>query len=440
MDDVFPRYLAALEKTQWLPSEDLAEYQRGLARELVRHAQSECPFYAERLSCLFTGSGIDLSRWSDVPILTRAEATAHSNTMQARRLPEMLGNVSGVMTSGSGGAALNFSVNALARLAYNAAFTRLARWHGTDISGRLAQLRIYRQGEVPQFPEGTASTGWSGAAPDAPTFELDMRTPIDNQIDWLLRHPCPYLVTLPSNAMALAYAVSPEIARQLDIKIIFSVSETIIPGARELIANRLGAKLVGIYSSEEVGFIATECPDFPHYHICSEMTLVELVDEAGLPVAPGQPGRVLVTALYNYATPFIRYDIGDVAIANPSPCSCGRSLPLLSQVLGRTRHAFVFRDGKRVWPRVWNANAMQAFVPCREFQVVQVDFERIEFRYVPDDGPIDLDGLRAYARENLHPSVEIDLVAVDRVDRGPGGKLDPFISQVPGADVEGDPR
>jgi hypothetical protein len=73
---------------------------------------------------------------------------------------------------------------------------------------------------------------------------------------------------------------------------------------------------------------------------------------------------------------------------------------------------------------------MQAFVPCREFQVVQVDFERIEFRFVPNGGPIDLEGLQGYAREHLHPSVEISVVAVDQVERGPGGKLDPFISQV----------
>jgi phenylacetate-CoA ligase len=230
--------------------------------------------------------------------------------------------------------------------------------------------------------------------------------------------------------MALAYAASPEVARELGLKIIFSISETIIPGARELIASKLGAKLVGIYSSEETGFIATECPDHPVYHVCAEMAFVEIVDDAGLPVAPGQPGRVLVTGLYNYATPFIRYEIGDVAIADSAPCLCGRCLPVLSQVLGRTRHAFVFKDGKRVWPRVWNATAMQAFVPCREFQVVQVDFERIEFRYVPNGGPIDLDGLRAYASEHLHPSVEISVVAVDRVARGPGGKLDPFISLV----------
>ena len=137
-----------------------------------------------------------------------------------------------------------------------------------------------------------------------------------------------------------------------------------------------------------------------------------------------------MTGLYNYATPFIRYDIGDVAIADPEPCRCGRSLPVLSQVLGRTRHAFVFRDGKRVWPRVWNATAIHAFVPCREFQVVQVDFERIEVRYVADDrdSRIDIDGLRSYAREHLHPSVDIAAVSVEAIPRGPGGKFDPFVS------------
>lgn len=432
MDEVFRRYLATLGKTEWMPPEHLGGYQRGLIRQLVQHAYAEIPFYTERLGCLLTSDGeIDLGRWSEVPILTRADATAYSDEMRAVALPEALGYIADHKTSGSNGASLRFTVNSLARFAYDGALTRLALWHGADPSRPLAQIRIFRQDIVPQYPEGQTTKGWSRAAPDADVFALDMRTPVDDQIEWLLRHPAPYLMTLPSNAMALAYAVSPEVARVLDLEIIFSISETVLPGARELIASKLGAKLVGIYSCEEVGYIATECPARAHYHICSEMTFVEIVDEAGLPAAPGQPGRVLVTGLYNYATPFIRYDIGDVAIADPEPCVCGRSLPVLSQVLGRTRHAFVFRDGKRVWPRVWNANAMQAFVPCREFQVVQVDFEKIEFRYVADgSGEVDLNGLRAYAKQHLHSSVEIAAIAVENISRGPGGKLDPFISNV----------
>ncbi len=433
MDEVYRRYLAALDRTQWLLPSQLQAYQRDLMQRLVAHARAQCPFYAERLRCLVApDGGIDLSRWSEIPVLSRAEATAASEQMRARELTEQLGPTTEIKTSGSSGTPLQFTVNALARVAYNAAMTRLARWHGADTTQPLAQLRIFRQGEAPQYPDGITTRGWSWADPDTPVFGLDIRTAIENQLEWLTRHKAPYLLTLPSNALALAYEASPELARQLDFKLVFAISETVLPGARELIAQRLGAKLVGIYSCEEVGFIATECPATPHYHVCSEMTHLEIVDDDGHAVAPGQPGRVLVTGLYNYATPFIRYDIGDVAIADAAPCACGRSLPVLSQVLGRTRHAFVFRDGKRVWPRVWNANAMQALVPCREFQVVQVDFEKIEFRYVADAGAgaPDIAGLRRYARETLHPSVEIAAIAVAEIPRGPGGKLDPFVSEV----------
>src|SRR5262249_24684547 len=146
---------------------------------------------------------------------------------------------------------------------------------------------------VPQYPVGQVSKGWSWQAPDTEAYGLDMRATVEEQIDWLLRHKAPYLMTLPSNAMALAYAASEE-TEHLKFELIFSISETIIPGARELVAEKLGAKLIGIYSGEEVGYIATECPLKQHYHVCAEMTLVEIVDDAGRPVPPGQAGRVLV--------------------------------------------------------------------------------------------------------------------------------------------------
>jgi phenylacetate-CoA ligase len=92
----------------------------------------------------------------------------------------------------------------------------------------------------------------------------------------------------------------------------------------------------------------------------------------------------------------------------------------------------VFEDGSRVWPRVFEARALRELVPCREFQMVQLDRRRIELRYVPEGGnrPPDLAGLDAYVRRKLHPAAEIALVAMDAIPRGPGGKLDPFVSLV----------
>jgi phenylacetate-CoA ligase len=111
-------------------------------------------------------------------------------------------------------------------------------------------------------------------------------------------------------------------------------------------------------------------------------------------------------------------------------CSCGRVLPVISQITGRTRNAFVFKDGTRAWPRVWDGRAMQALMPCQEFQVVQVDFDNVEFRYVHDNSgrPTDVEGLNAYAREHLHPSISVTPVEVTGIAALAGQKHEPFIS------------
>jgi phenylacetate-CoA ligase len=143
-------------------------------------------------------------------------------------------------------------------------------------------------------------------------------------------------------------------------------------------------------------------------------------------------GRVVVTGLYNYAMPFIRYQIGDVAVAGERPCPCGRTLPVIAQVEGRTRHAFVFGDGTRVWPRAYMVRPMQDFVPFRRFQLVQRDHARIELRYVADGSgrQPDLAGLNVYARRVFHPSVEMIPVELPALPVGPHGKFEEFISRV----------
>ena len=432
MDESFARYLKLLERTERQSLPELAAYQEQLLEELVRHASANVPFYRERLACLSAGDGLDLSHWNEVPILEREEAIALGPALRASHVPEGYGGVLETWTSGSTGNALNLAYNGVIPVISNAALTRMARWFGLDTSRPLATIRIHTQGEPPSYPEGATDSGWSRADPAAPSYGLDLRTPVSEQLEWLSRRRAPYLATLPANAMALAYAVTPEQGRKLGIEFIFTISETVIEGARELIAERFGARLAGIYSCQEIGVIALECPAAPHYHVMAENALVEIVDDNGRDVALGGFGRVILTGAYNYAMPFIRYAIGDVATAGKDACPCGRTLPVIAQVEGRTRMAFVFRDGKRVWPRAWDVRGMKAFVPCLECQIVQIDYERIEFRYVPDGtgAAPDIDGLTALGRRIMHPSVEIVPVAMESLPRGPGGKFEQVISMV----------
>jgi phenylacetate-CoA ligase len=160
--------------------------------------------------------------------------------------------------------------------------------------------------------------------------------------------------------------------------------------------------------------------------------LVEIVDDEGRDVAYGESGRVVVTGLSNYAMPFIRYQLGDVAAAGPRSCPCGRTLPLIARIEGRTRNAFVFRDGSRVWPRAAMVQPMRAFIPFSRFQLVQLDYERIELRYVADGSPRepDLAALNAYARATIHPSVKVIPTEVEALPLGAHGKFEEFISHL----------
>lgn len=433
MHEQFSRYVETIEANEWLSPVHQAQNQERLLQNLVRFAYERSPFYRDRLAPLFLGHGIvDLSRWKEIPILERAAVFDHGPEMRAMDIPESFGPVGEFRTSGTLGTPLSVAVNGAVSTVANANIARLIGWFGFDRSSGMASIRSYPGDPQSRYPHGYAGKGWLlGHA--APHYRLHVGTPIEQQLEWLARVKASYLRTYPSNAMALAEAVSPEQGRDLGIKMVIAFTETIPDGTRELVAERFGARFASYYSCREIGMIGIECPELPQYHIAMENALVELVDDDGRAVTPGARGRVLVTGLNNYAMPFIRYALGDVAVEAISSCPCGRSLPVIERVEGRVRNAFTFRDGTRVWPRGWLAREMRNFVPFRQYQMVQLDHERIEFRYVPDGTGrnADLSGLTEYAKRMMHPSVEISVVPMQTLPRAKSGKFEDFISLVP---------
>jgi phenylacetate-CoA ligase len=432
MKDIFDRFLATLARTERLPPRELARYQQDLLARLVRHAHTALPFYRDRLACLFAPDGeLDLSRWNEVPILARADVAARGSELRVYDLAPEYGEITEVRTSGSTGVALDIASNGMQYFCAVALLTRMARRFGMDTARPLATIGRYRYHPIPPWPEGNVWRGWSMSDPDSPAYDLELTTPVEQQLEWLARRKAPYLRIQPSGALAIAHAVAPRQGRALGIEAVLFHGENVPDGAREIVAERLGARAAALYSCQEVGHIASECEAAPHYHVAAENVLVEIVDERGRDVRVGERGRVIVTGLYNYVMPFIRYELGDIAVAGAG-CSCGRTLPVITRVEGRSRNAFVFRDGSRMWPRTSMVRGMAPFVPFTRFQMVQLDFERIEFRYLPDGSgrAPDVAGLNAHARTVFHPSVELSPIEVDALPPGPSGKFEEFVSRV----------
>lgn len=112
----------------------------------------------------------------------------------------------------------------------------------------------------------------------------------------------------------------------------------------------------------------------------AENLIVEILDAQGNPCADGEIGEVVVSNLHNFATPLLRYALGDHAEVG-GPCPCGRHLPTLRRLLGRSRNMLRYPDGSRRWPCGF-APFRQIAPAIRQFQMIQSHLEQLELRLV----------------------------------------------------------
>lgn len=414
-----------------MPADALLRYQHGLLERMLRHARAEVPAYATRLGAVFDGEGRFLvERWRDLPLLTKTDISRDNDSFQPPAIPPELQPVINHQTMGTTGTPLSVPRTRLSLVVAACFVERRSRWHDIDSSLPLAMIRFV-SGTEADFPEGRSQKGWSPTHPDADIHTLSVRSTVDEQIDWLRRRRPAYLQLYPSVAAEIAARIGKDGAA-LGIRKIFTFGETVSDDQRAIVKSALGADLIDTYSASEVGTIAVQCPASDSYHVMAEGNFLELLDDAGAPVEPGSPGRVVVTPIYNTAMPLVRYDIGDFAEAIEGPCPCGRTLPRLRRIMGRSRQMFRFADGSVRWPNVHTGD-LTAIVPLREFQFVQHSATDIEFcfeRIAGHAGVVDFDALETLVRRDLHPGVSIRVSELETIPRAPGGKFERYLSHV----------
>jgi phenylacetate-CoA ligase len=203
---------------------------------------------------------------------------------------------------------------------------------------------------------------------------------------------------------------------------------------RARLTRLLGLPIEDNYSSQEAGIVALQCPQGDLYHTMAESLLVEVLDANDRPCGDGEVGRVVVTDLHNFASPLVRYDIGDYAEVGP-PCPCGRTLPTLRRVLGRKRNLLMKADGSRFLPRA-GFESFAAIAPVQQYQVVQHARDDIEFRIVSAEPltPAQEGALAAVLREALgFPGAIRVAQSRERLPGSIAGKFEDFICRLDGA-------
>ena len=195
------------------------------------------------------------------------------------------------------------------------------------------------------------------------------------------------------------------------------------------------APVLNRYGSREVGDMACNCRKSINLHLIPAIHYLEILDDNGKEVNPGEAGNIVITLLTNYTMPLIRYKIGDMGILSEKSCLCGRKLPLLEKVVGRICSQFINKFGDSI--NVGMFYSLFYFKEnIRQFQVVQETTDLISINLVLIDKN-KLNDMNKYFQENnqkirkvMGHEITVKYNIVDEIEPSPSGKYMHIFSKV----------
>lgn len=406
-----------IEDAQWFTPERIRNIQYKELQQLVKHHKEQSPWYGNLMK--------DKQR---IPIITKKDIQDAGEDFFAVNIPQVHLPVSSVKTSGSTGEPLEVKTTMYTSMFYSAYTLRAFVWeksHLAPMKMSVSKANIQEYVELDTWQSITSKFFKTGKMQGIP-----LTTDVSEQNRLITQFQPNILMTYPNNLRALC-----ELWRDnfplTELKIIKTMGETCSDDLRLFVKEVTGLDIVDVYSSQEIGTIAIQCPDSKLYHTMDENLIVEILDDNDQECKEGEIGRVVITDLHNAVSPMIRYQIGDYAMRG-GKCSCGRGLKTISQILGRNRNLLVHPDGRKNWPLVGFYKFMQV-TKVRRFQFIQHDLENIELRVATDHEMTDSEREQFIniGHEFMGPEFKINLVHyLGDLPPNSNGKYEDFISYI----------
>lgn len=417
-----------LEKSQWLPKDKVMKAQSERLQQFLSKVIENVPYY----KTLFNKLGLSASDINSVTDLYKLPFL-DKNTIRenyAALKSNQAGEVSSFTTGGSSGTPLTFLLGN-ERVSHDVAEKwRATRWWDVDIGdkeivawGSPIELGVQDKIRIVRDKLFRSTL--------IPAFDMDERKLL-GFIAQIKRIQPPMIFGYPSvfsliAKLALAQKID---LTQLGIKVVFVTSERLYPYQREIIEEAFGAPVANGYGSRDAGFIAHQCPS-GSMHISAEDLIVEIIGNNGKVVADGEKGEIVVTHMATSDFPFIRYRTGDIAALDTKACACGRGLPVLKDIEGRTTDFVVAANGTMMHGLAL-IYVLRELEGIEEFKVIQESKQLTRIELVPTKTLSDelatqiIEGFQA----RLGHGVKIQLDVVEKITAEKSGKFRYVTSKV----------
>jgi phenylacetate-CoA ligase len=419
----------AMEASQWQTPEQIAALQLQRLRALLTDVATGVPYYRDLFAHLkFDPQAVrHVSDLQALPFLDKATIRAHTDALKHRQAQ----GLARFNTGGSSGEPLIFFIGN-ERVSHDvAAKWRATRWWDVDIGDPEmvvwgSPIELGTQDRVRRIRDMLMRTQL------LPAFEMS-DAKLDQFVAAIRRRRPRMLFGYPSALSHIArHAEKRGVAMDdLGIRVAFVTSERLYDDQRATISRVFGCRVANGYGGRDAGFIAHECPH-GGMHLTAEDIVVELVDSAGRPVPNGQAGEIVVTHLATRDFPFIRYKTGDVAVMDDRRCACGRGLPMLKEIQGRTTDFVVAADGT-VMHGLALIYILRDLPGMQAFKVTQHTLTRCQVDLVVDpsfDKALQLPGIVSGFHKRLGAQVQVDVSFVERILPEKSGKFRYIVSHV----------
>lgn len=417
-----------LEESQWWSADQLRALQVQRLRALLVDVGAQVPYYRT----LFAQQGFDpvavhsLDDLQRLPFLTKAEIRAHSDALRHAQAHDL----ARFNTGGSSGEPLVFFIGK-ERVSHDvAAKWRATRWWNVDIGDPEvvvwgSPIELGAQDKLRAWRDRLLRTEL------LPAFEMS-DAKVDGFIQTIRARRPRMLFGYPSALSHIARHARQRGVRMddLGVRVAFVTSERLYDEQRADISAVFGCPVANGYGGRDAGFIAHQCPQ-GGMHLTAEDIIVEIIDAQGRVLPPGQLGEIVVTHLATRDYPFIRYRTGDMAVMDDARCACGRGLPMLREIQGRSTDFVVAADGT-VMHGLALIYILRDLAGVQAFKIVQETLGHTHVQLVTDDrfGAASPALIVAGFKRRLGAQVDITLEHVAAIAPEKSGKFRYVVSRV----------
>ena len=417
----------ALEREQWSPQQ-WKVWQENRLGFVLHRAGTHVPYYRRMWAKRRTKG--DLVSWDYLenwPILEKEDLRAQPLAFVAEDCnPRRMFHEH---TSGTSGTVLSLWWSKRTVREWYALFeARWRKWYGVSKDDRWAILG--GQLVIPFSQKRPPFWVWNAAMRQLYMSSYHLAPVlVPDYLDALVHYRIKYLWGYTSSLYSLALEALRLNRSDIRMMVAITNAEPLFDYQREAIAEAFHCPVRETYGMAEIVAAASEC-DAGNLHLWPEVGILEAMEGAEH-VSQGNPGDLICTGLFNADMPLIRYRVGDRAAlqSDGSPCSCGRSLPRLQSVEGRTDDTLYTSDGRRIGrldPVFKNK------LPIREAQIVQEAIDRIRVRFVPGSEYTAAAGALLVERLQSHLGpVNVLLEPVDAIPRTANGKFRAVVCELP---------